>query len=229
MEINIRLYGEYMSALDDKIETIQTLLGSLTWRKIALMTTFLAVIGFSYALFDNRFAVYEFFGSARNIPAPQAIKLSKSSISSIDSAVAQSEIVIAIQITLVDFQRNTRVITYTGIDNPKVKEIYIKFMDKAPTELPLFNTDMINNERLVNLVNGDFICTPYKDTLSAKLVPESISYIKTLCAGPVPPLYGRFTGIISIYLSREPTAIEVEQVRGLSKNLGLLVYNNDLR
>ncbi len=207
-----------MSALDDKIETVQTLLGSLTWRKIALMTTFLGVIGFSYAMFDNRFAVYEFFGSARNIPAPKVVKLSKESMSAINASVAGSEIIVAIQITLVDFQRNTRVITYTSIDNPQVKELYGKFMEKAPTELPLFNTDMINNERLVNLVNGDFVCTPYKDTLSAKLVPESIPYIKTLCAGPVPPLYGRFTGIISIYLSREPATIETEQVRSLSKS-----------
>ena len=218
-----------MSAIDDRIETIQTLLVSLTWRKIALLTMFLAIVGFSYAMFDNRFAVYEFIGSARNIPIPRVVKLSKESISAINASVANSEIILAIQITLVDFQRNTRVITYTGIDNPAVKEIYNRFMEKAPVELPLFNTDMMNNERLVNLVNGDFVCTPYKDTLSAKLVPETVPYIKTLCAGPVPPLYGRFTGIISIYLSRELSPLEAEQVRTLSKNLGLLIYNNDLR
>jgi len=227
--INIRLYGEYMSILDDKIETIQTLLGSLTWRRIALLTTFLAILGFSYAMFDNRFAVYDFFSAARIIPPATVIKLSKSSVDSINASVAQSEIVVAIQITLVDFQRNTRIITYTSVDNPELRALYGKFIEKAPTELPLFNTDIINNGRLVNLVNGEFICNPYKDTLSAKLVPESVVFVKTLCAGPVPPLYGRFTGIISIYLSREPTAIEVEQLRTLSRTLGLLVYNNDLR
>lgn len=218
-----------MSALDDKIETIQTLLGSLTWRKIALLTTFLAIVGFSYALFDNRYAVYEFFSSTRIIPPATVIKLSKSSTTAINVAVSQSEIVVAIQITLVDFQRNTRIITYTNVDNAELAAQYKRFMEKAPTELPLFNSDIINNERLVNLVNGDFICTPYKDTLSAKLVPESIVHVKTLCAGPVPPLYGRFTGIISIYLSREPSSIEVEQIRTLSRALGTLVYNNDLR
>jgi hypothetical protein len=218
-----------MSALDDKIDTIQTLLGSLTWRKIALLTTFLAIVGFSYALFDNRYSVYEFFGSNRVIPSATILKLSKSSIDSINLANTQSANIIAIQITLVDFQRNTRTITYTSVDNQELKALYGKFMEKAPTELPLFNSDIINNQRLVNLVNGEFICTPYKDTLSAKLVPESVSFVNTLCAGPVPPLYGRFTGIISIYLIKEPSATEIELVRILSRNLGLLVYNNDLR
>ena len=218
-----------MSALDDKIETIQTLLGSLTWRRIALLTVFLSILGFSYAMFDNRFAVYDFFGSARTIPPATVVKLSKSSIDSINTSVAQSDIVVAIQITLVDFQRNTRIITYTSVDNEELKALYGNFIKKAPTELPLFNSDMINNERLVNLVNGNFICNNYKETLSAKLVPESTAYVKTLCAGPVPPLYGRFSGIISIYLSREPTKIEIEQLRNLSRALGLLVYDNDLR
>jgi hypothetical protein len=218
-----------MSALDDKVETIQTLLGSLTWRKIALLTVFLSILGFSYAMFDNRFAVYDFFSATRTIPPATVIKLSKSSIENINAAVAQSDVIVAIQITLVDFQRNTRIITYTSVDNAELRALYGNFIKKAPTELPLFNSDMINNERLVNLVNGNFICNNYKETLSAKLVPESAAYVKTLCAGPVPPLYGRFSGIISIYLSREPTHVEVEQLRTLSKSLGLLVYNNDLR
>lgn len=218
-----------MSALDDKIETIQTLLGSLTWRKITLLTVFLSILGFSYAMFDNRFAVYEFFSAARTVPPATVIKLSKTSVDSINASVAQSDIVVAIQITLVDFQRNTRIITYTSVDNEELKALYGNFIKKAPTELPLFNSDMINNERLVNLVNGNFICNTYKETLSAKLVPESVAYVKTLCAGPVPPYYGRFSGIISIYLSREPTSVEVEQLRNLSRSLGLLVYNNDLR
>lgn len=218
-----------MSALDDKIETIQTLLGSLTWRKILLLTVFLVILGFSYAMFDNRFAVYAFLSSARTIPPVTVVELSKSSVDSITSSVVQSDIVVAIQITLVDFQRNTRVIMYTSVDNEELRVVYDNFMKKSPTELPLFNSDMINNERLVNLVNGEFICNPYKETISAKLVPASTPFVKTLCAGPVPPLYGRFTGIISIYLSREPTTVELEQLRTLSRTLGLLIYNNDLR
>jgi len=218
-----------MSALDDKIETAQTLINSLTWRKIVLLTAFLLILGFSYAVFDNRYAVYEFFRYSKAALPASVIKLSKSSITEINKVVFQSDLVVAVQITLVDFQRNTRVVVYTEVDNPALKELYVSFMAKAPAELPLFNNDIINNQRLVNLVNGEFICTPYADTMSAKLLPQSIPYVKTLCAGPVPPLYGRFAGIIGIYLRREPTPVEAEQIKTLSKNLGLMVYNNDLR
>lgn len=218
-----------MSALDDKIETIQALLSSLTWRKIALMTTFLAILGFSYATFDNRFAVYEFFSSGRPPPPPTVVKLSSESIESIDKAVDNSHIIVAIQIILVDFQRNSRVITYSSIDNQDLKILFEDFLNRAPTELPLFNNDMINNQRLVNLVNGDFECTPYKDTLSSKLLPASANFVSSLCTGPIPPLYGRFAGIVVVYLSREPTGLEIEQTRALTRNLGLQIFNTDLR
>jgi hypothetical protein len=194
-----------------------------------LLTAFLVILGFSYAMFDNRYAVYEFFRYSRIAPPASVVKLSKSSVTEIKKAVAQSDLVVAIQITLVDFQRNTRVVVYTEIDDPALRDLYTAFMEKAPAELPLFNTDMINNQRLVNLVNGEFVCTPYIDTLGAKLLPQTVPYLSTLCAGPVPPLYGRFAGIIGIYLARSPTPVEIEQIKTLSKNLGLMVYNNDLR
>jgi hypothetical protein len=218
-----------MSALDDKIESIQTLLSSLTWGRIAMLATFLVVVGFSYAMFDNRFAVYEYIGNVKTIPPAKSIKISKETRDAIDGVVAGSELINAIQITLVDFQRNTRTIVFTKIDDPRLAELYKKFEDRSPTELPLFNTDIINNQRLVNLVNGDFICNPYKDTIGAKLIPETTQYIHTVCAGPVPPFYGRFSGIISIYLTKQPSPVESEQIKVLSRNLGLSIYNNDFR
>lgn len=218
-----------MSALDDKIETIQTLLNSLTWRKLVLLTAFLAVVGFSYALFDNRYSVYEFFNSARSIPPAKSIHISQETRTEIDDAVKGSEVVVAIQVFLVDFERNTRTSIYIKVDNRELQEIYDKFISKSPADFPLFNNDLINNERLVNLVNGTFMCRPYKDTMAAKLVPDSVPIIKTVCSGPVPPYYGRFSGIINIYLTKEPRPTEVEQAKILANRLGLIIYNNDFR
>lgn len=218
-----------MSELDDKISTIQTLLNSLSWRKLALLTAFLGVVGFSYALFDNRYAVYEFFSSAKSIPPSKPIKIFTETKKEIDEAVASSAVVVAIQVFIVDFERNTRASLYIKIDDPNLQDVYNKFALKSPPEFPLFNNDLLNNERLVNLVNGNFVCRPYKETLAAKLVPESISMITTVCSGPIPPFYGRFSGIINIYLSREIRPVEVDQVNTLSKRLGLLIYNNDFR
>lgn len=218
-----------MSALDDKIETIQTLLNSLTWRKLALLTTFLAVVGFSYSLFDNRYAVYEFFSKARSIPPATTIKVSESTKYDIGEFVNSSEIVVAVQVILIDFERNSRTSIYTKIGDPVLEDIYKKSVLESPPDMPLFNNDLANNESLVNLVNGNFICTPYKEIHTSKLVPDSALIINTVCSGPVPPFYGRFSGIINIYLAREPKSIEIEQIKTVARRLGLSIYNNDFR
>jgi hypothetical protein len=155
--------------------------------------------------------------------------LSKHVTDQIDSAVGRSELIVGIQITFVDFQRNVRVVAYSNIDNPQLKELYNKFSINSISDVPLFNEDEKNNRRLVELINGEFVCYPFKDTLAGKLVPEAERHISVLCANGIPPRYSKFTGIVSIYLSREPTIEELDQVRTLSKMLGTEVYDHDLK
>jgi len=221
-----------MAVFDESLEKVQTLINSLTWKKIAMFSVLTTIIGFSIAIFENRNAVYNFVSPIwieKDVPSTSKT-ISKGSIDQIDAVVNKSDLIVAIQVTLVDFQRNTRTVAHTSIDDPGLKTVYSQFIkSRVPIEMPLFTADMINNKRVVDLVNGEFICNPYKETIAAVLVPESSQYISTLCANSVPPYYGRFSGIISVYLKREPTNVEIEQIRNVAKTLGLVVFNNDLR
>lgn len=219
-----------MAAFDEGLEKIGSLISVLSWRKIALFTVLITILGFSIAIFENRNSVYNFVSQITLNNGPLVPKrLSKPSSDQIDEVVRKLDLVVGIQITLVDFQRNTRIVTYTSIDDNNLLAIYAAFANKAPPELPLFNSDVINNKRLVDLVNGEFICNPYKETIAATLVPDSVAYIHTLCANAIPPFYGQFTGIIGLYLRRHPTPVEIDQIRAISKTLGLIVFQNDLR
>jgi hypothetical protein len=219
-----------MSEFLDKLKQIQSFINALSLKKIFLLTLFLFVVGFAYATFENRDSVYNFFIKSAQIHKTISNKtVSKKTAAEIDLAVIKSDIIVAIQVTLVDFQRNTRIISYTSIDKPELRLIFGKFIKSAPSELPLFNTDVVNNRRLVDLVNGEFICDPYRETIAAKLVPESTTHITTLCANSIPPFYGRFSGIIGIYLHRQPTPGEVDQIRALAKSLSSTIFNNDLK
>lgn len=221
-----------MPAFEDSLEKIQLLINSLTWKKIAMFSVLMTVIGFSVAVFENRNAVYNFASPLwvkADIPLHNK-RLSAGTISQIDAIVRKSDLIVGIQVVLVDFQRNTRTVVYTSIDDLGLKNIYMNFEKaRTPVEIPLFTADIINNKRMVDLVNGEFICNDYKETIAAMIVPESIKYISTVCAGPVPPYYGRFSGILSVYLNREPTKIEIDQVRNISTSLGLVVFNNDIK
>jgi hypothetical protein len=216
--------------ITDKISIVQKFLNILSWKKIGQVTIFLFVVSVFWAAFENREPLYNLVSQSRiKTFAPSVHKLSKSTTDRIDKEVAGSEIVIGIQVTLVDFQRNTRIITYSSIDDSKLNDTYNTFANHAAVELPLFNNDVVNNRRLVDLVNGEFICNPYEETIAAKLVPESTKYVNTLCANGIPPFYGKFSGIVGIYLKREPNEVEKDQIRVLSKNLGLMIFYNDVK
>jgi GAF domain-containing protein len=205
-------------------------MSKLTWKKIFQLVILLSVILLAWSIFDNR----EYLYTSLNGPMlPQFSssnqKLSKHVTDQINAAVMRSELIVGIQVTLVDFQRNVRIIAYTSIDNPQLKELYNRYSSSAIAEVPLFDDDEKNNKRLVNLINGDFVCNTFKETIVAKLVPEGEKYVHTICANGIPPRYSKFAGIIGVYLSREPTPEEVDQIRTLARQLSSEIYDHDLR
>jgi len=219
-----------MDTFIEKLLALSQFLSKLTWKKIFQLAILLLVILLAWATFDNR----EYLYTSLNGPmlpqlSPSNQKLSKHVTDQINDAVMRSELIVGIQVTIVDFQRNTRMIIYTNIDNPQLKELYNRYNSGSIAEVSLFDDDEKNNKRLVNLINGEFVCNPFKDTIAAKLVPEGEKYVRTICANGIPPRYSKFAGIIGVYLSREPTPEEVDQIRTLAKQLSSEIYDHDLK
>lgn len=219
-----------MSGIIDKLSAIQAFISGLTWKKNLQLTVFLLISGLAYATFENREAIYNFASQTKiSTKPPISKKLSKEITDKIDLAVNKSELIIAIQVTIVDFQRNIRYPIYTYTDNADLREIYFRFLDNSITELPLFNTDVNNNRRLVELINGEYICNPFEETIGAKLLPEVGRFISNVCANGIPPYYGKFSGIVSIYVRRPPTTEEIDQIRTLSRVLSVEIYDREFR
>lgn len=217
-----------MSDFNSNLSSLQKFITSLSWKRLAQFAVFMLVAALGFVTYEAREAIYNFANHSRlSSHSPSVLKLSKDSSDILDSAVIKSDLIVGIQVTMVDFQRNTRVIVYSTIDNKELNDLYQKFNSNGLVELPLFNNDTINNKRLVDLINGEFICNPYKETIAAKLVPDSVKYITTLCANGIPPYYGKFTGIVGVYLKREPTSEEVDQIRALTKNLSEQIYDKE--
>jgi len=153
-------------------------------------------------------------------------QISKKAIDDIDSAVSKYDLIIGIQITQVDFQKNVRHILYTSIDDKDLEKIYNEFLKDSIGDVPLFNGDAENDERLARIINGEFVCRPFPKTLPGRLMPSASKYVDTVCAVSIPPSYGRIVGIVTVYIKRTPTEIELDQIRYLSQNLADLVYKD---
>lgn len=213
----------------DKLEGIKEFLDVLSWKKIAQVSVFLAILLCAWASYESRESIYNFVKNSKLSNQSPTISISKITASDIQGIVDKSELIIGIQIIIVDFQRNTRSVAYTYTDDTGLRNIYDNFQKNNIFDFPLFTNDESNNKRLVELINGEFVCVQFHETMSAKILPAADQYIKTTCSTGIPPFYGKFSGVVSVYTKRTPSAEEVDQIRGLAKNISAIVYERDLR
>ena len=215
----------------DTVSNIQKFLSVLTWKKLVQLSAFICVIGLTWATYENREIIYGYANQKRIDPnTPHVRELSKKTIDELSGAVERSELIVGIQIVLADFQKNQRVVIYTYIDNDAVelKKIWSRVSNTSISNLPLFSENVDDNKHLVALINGEFLCRPFGDTVSARAAPDAEQYVKMTCSNGIPASYGRFTGLIVVYLKRLPKADEYDQIRSLARTMATTIFERDL-
>lgn len=219
-----------MAGLNDKLSNIQKFLNVLSWKKILQLAAFLFVISLALATYELRESIYNYANQTRlSKVGPPVEKLSKKSIAEVDVVAKKASIIVGIQILVVDFQKNTRTPIYTTTSSPVLAAIYEEYAKNSISDAPLFTGDVINNRHVVELINGEFVCYPFSETMVSKVAPAAGKHIHSACAVGIPPYYGRFTGAVVIYTSRQPTPEDVDQIRTLSKTLSTAIYERDFR
>jgi hypothetical protein len=132
----------------------------------------------------------------------------------VDNTIDRIDIINGAQIVKVDLQRNVRYIIHAQIKDPELRKLYEEFSNsRITTEIQVFSKDDVQNARIIRLMNHEFDCTPYKNTLSYQLVPESAKFVTTVCSISIPPAFNEFKGIIAVTLSREPSEYEKSVIR----------------
>ena len=120
---------------------------------------------------------------------------------------------VGIIVVSVDIQTNSRRVVYYYFSDPIVRNAHDEFFAKKSIaeKEPLFLKDKSDkniNDRLIKLINHEFTCTPYSAILGSRFIPEVAERVSTVCGVAVPPSFGRFDGMVNIYLSKEPTEDE---------------------
>lgn len=203
----------------------------LTWQKIIQLFLFFAILLGAWGFWENRVTIYNGIrvGARVESDQPLVINISNLTKSYFDTALDKSKDLIAgIQIVDVNFKKNTRDTTYFAFNDVDLKKAYEHFSANKISDVPLFTENEVNNQRLINLINGDFVCYEFHDTPAYKLYlpfPKNITYI---CSISIPPYYGRFSGYMNVYLTRKPENDDLTFVRQLAKDMSLRIYENDI-
>ena len=157
-----------------------------------------------------------------------ALNISPELRAEIDSVVKRKPNVAGIQIVTVHFQRNIKVETYMSIANKPLQEIYDLYINNKVVETPLFESEASLNTRTLKLINGEFICSPYDESVAFKYAPAGAHLVNTVCALGIPPhRYGEFTGILTIYLKDKPSKEEIDLLFLYSRELSIKIYEEN--
>lgn len=178
----------------------------ISWIKSLTFILLLLILVSGYVYIHFRFFTGSSFGLKTSVPNHVQTM--------IDSTAARSNIIVGVQIAKVDLQKNIRYIAYTSIKEPAAKKAYSNFMlDNITIEIPAFTKNHIQNSRMLSMINHEFVCYPFTDTVSYELIPELGKHIKAVCAMPIPVEVGKFAGYVAVFLSREPTDTERDLIR----------------
>ena len=135
---------------------------------------------------------------------PAVAELTQHTIREVDSLGDSNSNIIAIQVVKIDLTTNTRTLVYMYLKEAYLKNIYNSWLStRLSPDYPVFTRDTPDNKRLVKLINHEFVCSPYNETLTYRLYPETGKYVSTMCAMSIPPSYGKFVGVIGVML-RDP-------------------------
>lgn len=211
-----------------KLSLLGQFLSKLSWEKIAQIAVFFLVLFSAWLAYVTRDDISRMLIAGKYEKTVPLQKLSKRTIEELDSTINKFDAISAISINSIDFRTNTRQIVYFSTNNRNLREIYNRYEVEGIIH-PLFGNNTEINKRIIELINGEFICSKYIPILGGISVPESKEYIDTVCSSSIPPYYGKIVGTINIYLKREPSKEEIDQVRFLSKSLSAFVYSKELK
>jgi hypothetical protein len=217
--------------MDVKVSSITGLLKALSWNKILQVFALILVLAFAWGSWENRATIYNSLRVTVRVESqsPLVLNLSNGSIFAIDDTANKMKYLIGgIQVVNVDFKKNTRSTAYFGFSDINLKTSFANFQASRISEIPLFTDNETSNQRIIDLINGEFICNDFKDTQDVKLFPHAGDSISTVCAISIPPYYGRFSGYMNLYLLKKPTVDEISIIRQISRDISLKIYEKDV-
>ncbi len=203
----------------------------LSWQKLVQATLFLLLLILAWGFWENRVTVYNSLrvGARVESDEPLIINLSNGTKSYIDTTLSKSKDLIGgIQIVNVNFKKNSRGSAAFFYNDSVLKSAVEQYQATRIADSPLFTDNEVNNQRLINLINGDFVCYDFKDTPGSKLYPAAGKDIPSVCSISIPPYYGRFSGYMNLYLLRKPLPDDLIFIKQIARDISLRLYESDI-
>lgn len=182
--------------------------------KRILMLAFMAIVTiFSITLFEERSVVNGLFTQEQSAPRDLNVVLSERVRKRIDDTVIRSPLIVGARVVSANLKVNQRAQVYYYTDDPVVQSQWDQYIRERGNTQAIFSSDQVNNLQMVAVINGEFACSEFKDSLIGKVMPSLEGHIKYSCRVGIPPYYGDFSGYLVFWLKDAPDEGMTNEVR----------------
>jgi len=210
----------------EDISILTNILNFLTWKIIFrsfLVILLLVTIVFVYQVIFP-FNKVNFLQEDENV---KILTITKSSANKMANINKKLDIVVGIQVVTINFHKNIKIETFADIDVPVIQESYNRFLSGKLYETPLFTSSKINNNHLVKLLSGEWLCFPYKDSSAYNYAPMlDQKYITDVCAVAIPPYNNDIGGILVFYMKDKPSEELKNQLFLAARDISIQIFND---
>jgi hypothetical protein len=205
------------------------LIGWLNLKKVLLLSSAALVMLTLYTAYEQRVRVAQLFAEEEGIELVYTFAVSAQMQDQIKYLVAKNSLIKSISVLTANIHLNRRTIVYRFSEDMVANETFNKMTAERGMSQPIFNEDDANNKQMVSLINGEFACTPFKDSINMKLVPSLAAASPMICRVSLPPYYGDFAGYLSIVLVKVPTPSEEKELEQIVKQLASELFFKDVQ
>lgn len=206
---------------------VQDVTDKLTVTRLLLVLLASVIATFSMFFYDNRNIL--FVTMIKAISSNREVvnwDLSKESKIDVVKLVRDSEEINFALVTQINLQKNRRNVRFWELQSKMLDEIQNKAAFLGP--MPVFDKDGRNTSQILAILNGDFVCSPFEETVFYKIFPDLAREMPIICSVSIPPVYGHSTGILTVGLTKKLSMEEMTTIKQDVIDLSSKIYMRDI-
>lgn len=191
----------------------------LTWQRLGQVSIVLVLTAAGIIFWKNIDYISGAIRPAKLTADKTELVISDNGKKAIDDVLTRTSTSInTIMVVRMDLERNTRRAVLFKSSDYNIQTQRDEFeRTHFTTDIPAFTADPENNKRLIELINGEFVCVDWAQSNSARYL-QNVN-VKFVCATGVPPLYGKFRGTIVAFIKNVPDAEERTRLKIVMRDL----------
>jgi len=159
------------------------------------------------------------------------LELSTESASDLIAFAKNHSNIVGVSAVTVNLAKNSVHTTYFKGLTPQMESMWNNYESHRASAPAAYASTATLNARITSLINGNFVCSKFEDTLNYKFFPDAIAFSPWICSIAVPPGFdksGDFVGYVNFFLAQPPADRDQKALAGDAVILASTIYKRDI-